>query len=209
MSKRQGGHRRIDRVLAPEYGQNLSELSLPEVKGRRDESLAEREYQPLRPGVLKSRLLQRGTHGDDGAVPILSIPAIQRFSQPLPSYRSRAEQTRRAAGEEEGSLVENVISALAADGPSGGPSRGEALRLTIPPEEMALARRRVEQLVADTSISDPRSLTDEELEEAAAKLSEEEGKVSSDRSAVIAVHDLLQAELKRRYKKDPSEALAP
>ena len=180
MSKRQGGHRRIDRVLAPEYGQNLSELSLPEVKGRRDESLAEREYQSL-----LRRLVQ-------GRLDIL-----------------RAEQTRRAAGEEEGSLVENVISALAADGPSGGPSRGEALRLTIPPEEMALARRRVEQLVADTSISDPRSLTDDELEEAAAKLSEEEGKVSSDRSAVIAVHDLLQAELKRRYKKDPSEALAP
>jgi hypothetical protein len=42
-----------------------------------------------------------------------------------------------------------------------------------------------------------------------AKLSEEERKVSADRSAVIGVHDLLQEELKRRYKKDPSEALAP
>src|SRR5205823_11772670 len=72
VSKRQGGHRRIDRVLAPEYGQNLSELSLPEVKGRRDESLAEREYQSL-----LRRLVQ-------GRLDIL-----------------RAEQTRRAAGEEE------------------------------------------------------------------------------------------------------------
>jgi hypothetical protein len=63
--------------------------------------------------------------------------------------------------------------------------------------------------VADTSISDPRSLTDDELQQAATRLAEEERTVSADRAAVIGVHDRLQEELKRRYKKDPSEALAP
>ena len=181
MSERQGGQRRIDRILAPEYGQNLAELSLSEVKRRRDESLAEREYQSL-----LRRLVQ-------GRLDIL-----------------KAEQARRASGEEEGSLVENLVAALAADGtPGGSPSRGEALRLTVPPEEMTLARRRVEQLVADTSISDPRSLSEAELEQAATRLSDEERRVSADRAAVIGVHDRMQDELKRRYKKDPTEALAP
>jgi len=180
VSERKGGKRRIDRLLAPAYGENLGELPLSEVKRRRDESLAEREYQSL-----LRRLVQ-------GRLDIL-----------------RAEQARRDSGEEEGSLVENLVAALASDGPAGGSSRGEALRLTVPPEEMTLARRRVEQLVADTTISDPRSLTDDELQQAATRLAEEERTVSADRAAVIGVHDRLQEELKRRYKKDPSEALAP
>jgi hypothetical protein len=180
VSERQRGQRRIDRILDPEYGEHLGRLSLSEVKRRRDESLAEREYQSL-----LRRLVQ-------GRLDIL-----------------RAEQARRASGEEEGSLVENVVAALTADGTAGGSSRGEALRLTVPPEEMTLARRRVEQLVADTSISDPRSLSDGELEQATGRLADEERKVSADRAAVIGVHDRLQDELKRRYKKDPTEALAP
>jgi hypothetical protein len=180
VTERQGGNRRIDRILAPEYGENLSKLSLPEVKQRRDECLAEREYQSL-----LRRLVQ-------GRLDIL-----------------KAEQARRASGQDEGSLVENLVSALAADGTAGSSSRGEALRLTVPPEEMTLARRRVEQLVADTSISDPRSLSEDELEQVATRLSDEERQVSADRAAVIAVHDRLQDELKRRYKKDPTEALAP
>ena len=178
MSQRQGGQRRIDRILEPAFARDLSSLELSEVKRRRDEALAEREYQSL-----LRRLVQ-------GRLDIV-----------------RAEQGRRAAGDEEGSLVERLVSTLSSEA-SAGSSRGEALRLSVPPDEMTLARRRVEGLVADTNISDPRSLSDEELTEVSAKLEEEEHKVSSDRAAVIKVHDLLQDELKRRYKKDPTEALA-
>jgi hypothetical protein len=179
LSQRQGGHRRIDRIVDPAYTENLASLDLAEVKRHRDECLAEREYQSL-----LRRLVQ-------GRLDIV-----------------RAEQSRRKSGDDESSLVDNLIAALSSDAPSGS-SRGEALRIPVPPEEMTLARRRVESLVADTNISDPRSLSDDELRQAAARLEEEERAVSSDRAAVIAVHDRFQDELKRRYKRNPSEALAP
>jgi hypothetical protein len=179
VARRQGGQRRIDRILDPAYTENLGSLELAEVKRRRDECLAEREYQSL-----LRRLVQ-------GRLDIV-----------------RAERGRRDAGDEEGSLVDQLIAALSSDAPAGS-SRGEALRLAVPPEEMTLARRRVEGLVADTNISDPRSLSDDELVQAATRLEEEERKVSSDRGAVIAMHDRLQNELKRRYKRDPTKALAP
>jgi hypothetical protein len=179
VSQREGGHRRIDRILDPAYTADLSSMELAEVKRRRDECLAEREYQSL-----LRRLVQ-------GRLDIV-----------------RAEEGRRASGDDEGSLVDNLVAALSSDAPAGS-SRGEALRLTVPPEEMTLARRRIESLVADTNISDPRSLSDDELAEASTRLEEEERTVSSDRAAVIAMHDRLQDELKRRYKRNPSEALAP
>jgi hypothetical protein len=179
LSQRQGGQRRIDHILDPAYTDNLQSLELAEVKRRRDECLAEREYQSL-----LRRLVQ-------GRLDIV-----------------RAEKGRRDSGDDEGSLVDNLVAALSSDASSTS-SRGEALRLTVPPDEMTLARRRVESLVADTNISDPRSLADDELEEAATRLESEERNVSADRAAVIEVHDRLQDELKRRYKKDPSEALAP
>jgi hypothetical protein len=174
-----GGHRRIDRVLEPGYADDLEARDIAEVKRRRDESVAEREYQSL-----LRRLVQ-------GRLDIL-----------------RGEQARRESGGDDASLVDHVVQALSSDGPSG-PSRGEALRLSVPPEEMTLARRRVESLVADTHISDPRTLSDEDLRAAIERLEEEERRVSDDRGAVFAVHDRLQDELKRRYKKDPTEALAP
>ena len=42
-------------------------------------------------------------------------------------------------------------------------SRGEAVRVAVPEEEMLLARRRVERLAADAGISDPTTLDDEAL----------------------------------------------
>ena len=174
-----GGHRRIDRILAPDYTEGLDGLSLAEVKGRRDECLAEREYLSL-----LRRLVQ-------GRLDIL-----------------RAERARREAGSDEGSLVDGLVQALSSEGAPPPTSRGEALRLSEPPEEMALARRQVEGLVADTGISDPRSLSDEELTHAIDRLDAEDRRVSDERAAVLGVHDRLQEELKRRYKVDPSEVLS-
>ena len=56
MSQRQGGHRRIDRILDPAYAENLASLDLAEVKRRRDECLAEREYQSLLRRLVQGRL---------------------------------------------------------------------------------------------------------------------------------------------------------
>jgi hypothetical protein len=73
---------------------------------------------------------------------------------------------------------------------------------------MSLARRRVESLVADPAISDPRALSDADLADVVERLRSEERQVSEDRAAVIEVHDRLQAELRRRYRENPSLALS-
>ena len=78
----------------------------------------------------------------------------------------------------------------------------------MPEEEMLLARRRIERLVADAGISDPTELDDAQLEESIEVLGGEEHEVSSQRSDVLRVLDALQDELKRRYKEDPSLALS-
>jgi hypothetical protein len=169
----EGGKRRIDRVLSPEFTRNLSDLSLTEAKQRRDETLAEREYLSL---------LRRFVHG---RLDIL-----------------RAEAARRSKGGS-GSLVEHLNEVLSEE--ERAPSRGEALRVSVPEEDVATARRRIERLVADATISDPSSLSDEELARTERRVADEERMVSKARVAVMAVHDSFQEELKRRYKEDLSQ----
>lgn len=171
-----GGNRRIDRILRPEFTAGLAELSLAELRERRDECLAEREYLSL-----LRRLVQ-------GRVEIL-----------------KAEIERRGGGDQS-PLVERLATILA--GEPQGSARGEAVRVGVPEEEMLLARRRVERLVADAGLSDPTALDDDRLGRAVDLLASEEREVSERRTAVISVLDRLQDELKRRYKEDPSRVLS-
>jgi hypothetical protein len=172
------GKRRIDRILRPGFVEGLSQLSLEELRARRAECLAEREYLSL-----LRRLVQ-------GRAEILAD-----------------ELRARQGGEERGPLIERLASVLAADEPRG-PSRGEAVRVTVPEPEILLARRRVERLVADAGLSDPSTLDDAELERAVELLEREEREVSEQRARVLAVLDRLQEELKRRYKEDLSQVLS-
>lgn len=110
----------------------------------------------------------------------------------------QAELERRRRGGEPGSLVER-LAAILADAPEGT-SRGEAPIVPVPDDEIALARRRVERLVSDARLSNLTELSDEELEEAIARMDDEERALSDTRGRVIAVHDVLQAELVRRYR---------
>ena len=174
----QGGKRRIDRVMAPEFVRDLPELSLTEVKQRRDEALAEREYLSL---------LRRLVHG---RLDIL-----------------RAETARRTQGQG-GSLVDHLNEVLSESEEERG-SRGEVLRVTVPDEDLEVARRRLERLVADATISNPGALPDEELGRTERRLGDEERMVSKARKAVLVVHDKLQEELKRRYKEDLSQITTP
>jgi hypothetical protein len=168
----EGGNRRIDRVLSPEFVQNLSDLSLTEVRQRRDEALAEREYLSL---------LRRLVHG---RLDIL-----------------RAETARRNQGSSS-AVVDHLEEVLSDERSS---SRGEALRVSVPAEDEAIARRRLERLVADATISNPAALSDEELARTELRLTNEERMVSRARVAIMAAHDALQDELKRRYKEDLSQ----
>lgn len=172
-----GGNRRIDRVLSPEFLRDLSELSLAELRQRRDEALGEREYLSL---------LRRLVHGRLDIV--------------------RAEAARRSEGDS-GSLVDRLNKAMSDE--ERGSSRGEVLRFSVPEDEIALARRRIERLVSDASISNPSALSEDDLTRSERRLTEEERMVSKARAAVLHVHDELQDELKRRYKQDLSQITAP
>jgi RsiG-like len=171
------GHRRIDRIRDASYLDGLDELSLEDLRARRDECLAEREYLSL-----LRRLVQ-------GRAEIL-----------------QAELASRNALEDPGPLVDRLATILAGDEPAGI-SRGEAVKVGLPEEELLLARRRVERLVSDATISDPSILDDAELNAVVETLVSEEHEVSASRTVVMGVLDTVQAELKRRYKDDPSLAL--
>jgi hypothetical protein len=110
----------------------------------------------------------------------------------------QAELDRRRRGGDSESVLSH-LAAILADAPVG-PSRGEAPVVTIPDEEITLARRRVERLVSDSRLSDLPALSDEELEDAVVQIDEEERTLSDLRGRVIDVHDTLQAELVRRYR---------
>jgi hypothetical protein len=177
VSDSKGGHRRIDRIRDGSFTEGLESLSLDDVRTRRDECLAEREYVSL-----LRRLVQ-------GRAEIL-----------------QAELIARGADEDSGPLVDRLASILAGDEPSGS-SRGEAFHVGVPEEELLMARRRVERLVSDVGISDPSVLDDASLAAAVDTLASEERELSDTRAYVIDVLDRLQAELMRRYKDDPSLAL--
>jgi hypothetical protein len=170
-------NRRIDRITDPVFLQALHDLPLDQLRERRDECLAEREYLSL-----LRRLLQ-------GRAEIL-----------------RAEVEGRATGEDRHDLVERLTTILS-DDEHPLTSRGEAVRVGVPEEEMLLARRRVERLASDAGISDPTTLDDAALAEAIDALATEEHNVSDARLQVIGILDTLQDELKRRYKDDPTLAL--
>ncbi len=176
MNEEHPGNRRIDRIREPSYLEGIDSKSLEDVRARRDECMAEREYLSLlrrlvqgRAEILKAELAARGS--DDHR------PLVDRLSE-----------------------------ILASDEPAT--SRGEAMHVSLPEEEMLLARRRIERLVADAGISDPTELDDAKLEEAIELLAGEEREVSAQRTDVLRVLDALQDELKRRYKEDPSLALS-
>ncbi len=170
-------NRRIDRITDGSYLEGLGALSLDDLRARRDECMAEREYLSL-----LRRLVQ-------GRAEIL-----------------KAELASRASAIDLRPLVDRLSEILASDQPPT--SRGEALRVSLPEEEMLLARRRIERLVADAGISDPTDLDDEALRDAVDVLATEEAEVSARRADVLRVLDSVQDELKRRYKEDPSLALS-
>jgi hypothetical protein len=171
-------NRRIDRIRDAGFIDGLGQLGLDDLRDRRDECLAEREYLSLlrrlvqgRAEILQAELETRGN--DDG---------------------------------DRASLIDRLSTILTGDEPNEG-SRGEAVRVGVPEDELFLARRRIERLVSDADVSDPTTLDDERLATAVERLTAEEHQVSSARLDVIGVLDIVQDELKRRYKQDPSLVL--
>src|SRR5436309_15178877 len=109
-------------VLSEEFTRDLDGLDVDELRRRRDEALAEREFQ----SVLR-RLLQ--------------------VRQDL----LMNERSRRETGEDVEPLVDRLTSILSEGPQSRG--RGEALRLTIPDEDVVEAERRADALLAESGFS--------------------------------------------------------
>ena len=164
--------RRLDRIMEPGFGEELDALSIEDIRSRRDDCLAEREFLSYLRRLLQGRL-----------------------------EIMRAEQLARAEGRggEERSLEERLADLFAQETPQGR-GRGEALRVELPEEEMMLARRRVERTLQDAAISDPASLDDEALTRAIDQLEREEREVSDIRRTVMDLHDRFQDEVKKRYR---------
>lgn len=110
----------------------------------------------------------------------------------------RDELERRRTGTDPGPLVERITAVLAMG--SRSPSRGEAVLVPMPEEEISLARRRIEKLLSDAHLSNLEALSEQELDEAIERIDREEREVSESRNRVMEIHDRFQEELKRRYR---------
>ena len=127
-----GGSSRTERVLAPDFVASLEELSIEEVRSRRDQAQAEREFQSY----------------------------LRRLIQVRQDI-VRAELDRRAQGRESAPLIDRLTSVLS-EGPPRGPGRGEALPLGPSPEDMAEADRQADAaaggVLSDPATLDDESL---------------------------------------------------
>lgn len=165
------GRRRLDRVLTPSFIEGLAGLSNDELHSRREDArLEEREVSYLR------RLLQ-------GRLDLLRAELERRRGGAQPG-RTRSERE----------LVEELAAALAERRP-GGPSRH---LVDVEPPDQVQRRRAAEVAVDDVRLSDPSSLSEEELEDVVSRLDALERQASATRRAVIVVLDTLTAEVQRR-----------
>jgi hypothetical protein len=166
----------------------------------------------------KRRIDQILTHGFAEELESLETPEVRRrrdlaraeleylsFLRRLLQGRRdilRDELDRRRTGGGSQDVMERIVGVLSEG--SRGPSRGGPPTIPVPEDEIAIARRRIEKLLADTGLSDLEELTPEKLEQAIARLAEEERTTSETRSSVMGLVDALQGEMKKRLKSELS-----
>jgi hypothetical protein len=173
---RSGGASRTAIVLSDAFVEDVDGLAIDELRRRRDEALAEREYQSY----------------------------LRRLVQVRQDILN-GELARRAAGQAV-PPIEDRLKAVLAQGPQGR-GRGEAVRVALPDADVAEAGRRADEVTGESGLKQPEALSDQELADELEVLGLAERAISSDRTAVIQVHDRLQEELKRRYRDDPAQVL--
>jgi hypothetical protein len=170
------GSSRTADVLDPAFLNSLTDLPTDELRRRRDESLAEREF----------------------------LSYLRRLLQVRQDVLS-AERGQRKSGEQPGPLVDRLTAVLSKGGKTNGTSRGEAIRTVLSDADLEEAERQAEAMLPPLNLGQSDEMSEDELERAVRSLAEAERAVSSRRAAVIRVHDRLQEELKRRYRDNPAE----
>ena len=162
---------RAERIIVPEFVAGIDQLSIEEIRGRRDEARAEREY----------------------------LSYLRRLLQSWEDMLAAEKQNRGEPGNFHQPLAEVLSGSL-----QGG-SRGEAVSLSLPEEDMAEADAQLGKVLGELAFALPKTLSPEQMEQGMEALREEERAVSADRAAVIRAHDRLQDELKDRYREDPKQ----
>ena len=180
--------RRLSEIVTdPAYVEGLGDRSPEQLKAMRDESTAvENELS------FERRLCQ-------GRIDILS-----------------AELDRRA-GKLEGDLISRLPQILADSGPAPARTTGEEpapLPQRPPdfstPRSAEISRRRVEEVVGETSLARVGEMSDDEIRSSMEAVVAQERSLSTMRKRVHEVLDLIQAELIKRYtsgEADPSSVL--
>jgi hypothetical protein len=168
------GASRTERVLGPGFAEGVAGLAIEELKRRRDEALAEREFQSY----------------------------VRRLIQVRHDIL-RAEKTRRVTGEPQQPLVERLTSVLSG-GPVGkGRGEALRLDLSDDDLARAELRA-ANLAADDKVLANPETLDDRQLDDVLVAAEAEEQQVSSERAVVIKILDEFQRELQRRYREDPS-----
>lgn len=168
---RQGGRRRLDRVLDPDFLADLTTCAIDDVRAKRDDAAQEETDLSYLRRLLHARI------------------DIVRF-----------EQRRRAAAgtDEEPSLVDELPRILADN--AIGPAAGRGRHQTVQPSRAESHRRHVEALLADAGLSDVSTLSDADLVSATEAYAAEEASVSEHRGRVQQVMDACNDEIGRRYR---------
>lgn len=170
-----GGRRRIDRVLAPSYLEDLSHLDIEGIRTRRAE--AQQEEVDL---SYARRLLQ-------GRIDLMRAEQASRRGQgPLAAHPQTDEE------------IVAALKVILCDDPSG--QETPVRHIGAEPSRVGEHRREAERAVADVGGSDLSSTTDEQLAEALSELAAIEGRLSRSRKRVQRVVDALTDEIARRYR---------
>lgn len=126
------GHRRIDRIRDPAFVEGLEELGLEELRARRDECLAEREYLSFLRRLLQGRAeilraeLERRAGGSDGRSLVDRLGEILAGEAPGPA---RGEAVRVGLPEEEVLLARRRVERLVSDAGISDPTKLDDERL--------------------------------------------------------------------------------
>lgn len=168
--------RRIDQVLDPKFTADLESLPLEEIRRRRD---------ILDALDTEFSYYRRILHG---RMDLLDF------------------ELRRRSGEETRSIIE-ALPEILSDGATGSTSNPLDKELSLDTPEFAGAgRRQVDKALSDDFLSRLPFLDDAELAEIREGLAASESEVSSQRRAVYDAHDLIVAELTRRYRDGAASA---
>ncbi|HSK58484.1 MAG TPA: aerial mycelium formation protein [Actinomycetospora sp.] len=186
---RQGGRRRLDRVLDAAFLADLGTCSLDDVRARRDDAAQEetdlsylRRLLHARMDIVRFEQRRRAAPHGEGA----ASDGVE-----LPSRRAHLDAASP-------SLVDELPRILANN--ALGPSAGRGRHHTVQPSRAESHRRHVEALLADTGLSDVATLSDDDLTAAATAYADEERAVSEFRGRVQQVMDACNDELGRRYR---------